>query len=74
MIGISGLGRNSYCKLASFIADCRLSTVSTHKGYTFTDWRDDLKKLLMSTSFHLSQHTVFLFSDYQVTVYRWLKR
>lgn len=30
------------------------------------DWRDDLKKILMASSFNLN-HTVFLFSDAQVS-------
>jgi len=41
-------------------------TVQVSKSYTITDWRDDLKKILMSASFNLN-HTVFLFSDAQVS-------
>lgn len=66
MIGISGSGRKSYCKLAAFIADCHLNTTFIHKSYTFADWRKDLKSILMSSGFNVNQHTVYLFSDYQV--------
>ena len=52
-------------KLAASIADCRLMTVQVTKTYTQQEWRDDLKKILMTASFNLN-HTVFLFSDSQV--------
>ncbi|ALC43064.1 CG17150 [Drosophila busckii] len=66
MVGMGGSGRRSSCRLAAFIADCRLMTVQVSKSYTLTDWRDDLKKILMSASFNIN-HTVFLFSDAQAT-------
>lgn len=67
MVGMGGSGRRSSCRLAAYIADCRLMTVQVSKSYTIADWRDDLKKILMSASFNLN-HTVFLFSDAQVSV------
>ncbi|XP_033238860.1 dynein heavy chain 3, axonemal [Drosophila pseudoobscura] len=66
MVGMGGSGRRSSCRLAAYIADCRLMTVQVSKSYTISDWRDDLKKILMSASFNLN-HTVFLFSDAQAT-------
>ncbi|KAM7358701.1 dynein heavy chain 3, axonemal isoform 1-T1 [Cochliomyia hominivorax] len=66
MVGMGGSGRRSSCRLAAHIADCRLMTVQVTKTYTQQDWRDDLKKILMSAGFNLN-HTVFLFSDSQAT-------
>lgn len=66
MVGMGGSGRRSSCRLAGHIADCRLMTVQVTKTYTQQDWRDDLKKILMSAGFNLN-HTVFLFSDSQVS-------
>ncbi|XP_030372078.1 dynein heavy chain 3, axonemal [Scaptodrosophila lebanonensis] len=66
MVGMGGSGRRSSCRLAAYIADCRLMTVQVSKSYTIADWRDDLKKILMASSFNLN-HTVFLFSDAQAT-------
>ncbi|XP_037881601.1 dynein heavy chain 3, axonemal [Glossina fuscipes] len=66
MVGMGGSGRRSSCRLAAHIADCRLWTVQVTKTYTTQDWRDDLKKILLSAGFNLN-HTVFLFSDSQAT-------
>lgn len=65
MVGMGGSGRRSSCRLAASIADCKLMTVQVTKTYSQQDWRDDLKKILMQSSFSLN-HTVFLFSDSQV--------
>uniref|UniRef100_A0A1A9VAL0 Dynein heavy chain AAA module D4 domain-containing protein n=1 Tax=Glossina austeni TaxID=7395 RepID=A0A1A9VAL0_GLOAU len=64
MVGMGGSGRRSSCRLAAHIAECRLWTVQVTKTYTTQDWRDDLKKILLSAGFTLN-HTVFLFSDSQ---------
>lgn len=66
MVGMGGSGRRSSCRLAASIADCRLMTIQVTKTYSQTDWRDDLKKILMTASFNLN-HTVFLFTDAQVS-------
>ncbi|XP_059216601.1 dynein axonemal heavy chain 3 isoform X2 [Stomoxys calcitrans] len=66
MVGLGGSGRRSSCRLAAHIADCRLMTVQVTKTYTQQEWRDDLKKILMSSGFNMN-HTVFLFSDSQAT-------
>lgn len=68
MVGMGGSGRRSSCRLAAHIADCRLMTVQVSKSYTMMDWREDLKKILMASSFNLN-HTVFLFSDAQVSAH-----
>lgn len=65
MVGMGGSGRKSSCRLASFIADCRLMTVQVTKTYTVVEWREDIKKILMASGINLN-HTVFLFSDAQV--------
>lgn len=67
MVGMGGSGRRSTAKLAASIAECKLITIQVTKTYSMTDWRDDIKKILMTAGFNKS-HTVFLFSDSQVNL------
>ncbi|XP_055840841.1 dynein axonemal heavy chain 3 isoform X1 [Episyrphus balteatus] len=64
MVGMGGSGRRSAAKLAAHIADAKLMTIQVTKTYSMADWRDDLRKILMTAGFNLN-HTVFLFSDSQ---------
>lgn len=75
-IGIGGSGRASVTKLAAFMSDYELFQIEITKTYTFTDWREDLKKMLRKAGFD-GASTVFLFGDHQLKVsfqLRWRKK
>ena len=65
LIGVGGSGRQSACKLATFIADYDLFQIEIAKNYTMTEWRDDLKRLLLKAGAD-GKPTTFLFSDNQI--------
>ena len=63
--GGGGSGRQSACKLATFMADYDLFQIEISKTYTTVEWRDDLKRLLLKAGSE-GKSTVFLFSDNQI--------
>ena len=67
MLGIGGSGRASATKLAAFMSDYELFQIEITKTYTFTDWREDVKKMLRKAGFD-GAPTVFLFGDHQLKV------
>ena len=66
-LGIGGSGRASATKLAAFMSDYELFQIEITKTYTFTDWREDVKKMLRKAGFD-GVSTVFLFGDHQLKV------
>ena len=65
LLGVGGSGRQSMSRLATYISGFVLVGVEIVKGYTLTDWRDDLKRILMQAGVK-DTPTTFLFSDVQI--------
>jgi dynein heavy chain len=58
---MGGSGRQSAAKLATFMADYVLFQIEITRNYTNTEWRDDLKKVVMAfTDFISIEYMVFL--------------
>lgn len=68
MVGMGGSGRRSAAKLAASILEAKLITVEITKTYSMNEWRDDIRKILMTAGMNLN-HTVFMFSDSQVNTF-----
>ncbi|XP_055691880.1 dynein axonemal heavy chain 3 [Lutzomyia longipalpis] len=64
LVGLGGSGRRSAVKLAASMMDADLFQVEVTKSYSYNDWREDMKKLLLNTGVEYKK-TVFLFSDSQ---------
>jgi dynein heavy chain len=65
LLGVGGSGRQSMTKMATYISGYQLSMVEIVKGYSMTDWREDVKKVLMLAGVK-DKPVTFLFSDVQV--------
>ncbi|TNJ27740.1 IAD-4 Dynein heavy chain [Giardia muris] len=62
LIGLGGSGRSSLGRLAAFLAEYDVFTIELRKNYGIPEWRDDLKKVLMTAGVDNKQ-IVFLFTD-----------
>ena len=65
LVGIGGSGRQSTTKLATYINDYVLFQIELTKTYSTSDWRDDLKRLMLKAGID-GKNVVFLFTDSQI--------
>lgn len=67
LVGIGGSGRHSVVKLATSMAEYSLFEIEITRNYGVTEWRDDLKRLMMKAGVE-GKPIVFLFADTQIAM------
>uniref|UniRef100_H2M1P1 Dynein axonemal heavy chain 12 n=1 Tax=Oryzias latipes TaxID=8090 RepID=H2M1P1_ORYLA len=66
LVGVGGSGRQSITRLATSMAHMTLFQPEISKNYGMTEWRDDLKQMLLRNAGVKGQKTVFLITDTQI--------
>jgi dynein heavy chain, axonemal len=65
LIGVSGSGKQSLTKLASFLHEAECSQIKLTKTYKPQNFRDDIKQMLLQSGCERKPH-VFLLADTQI--------
>ncbi|OWF46435.1 Dynein heavy chain 6, axonemal [Mizuhopecten yessoensis] len=62
LVGLDGTGKATVVQLAAHISNCELFKLTLQRGYNFSEFRDDLKKLFLSSGVK-GKKNVFLLTD-----------
>lgn len=62
---MGGSGRQSLSRLATFMSNYKIFQIEVVKGYSMTNWREDVKKVLTQAGID-NKTTSFLFVDTQI--------
>ena len=65
LLGVSGSGKQSLTRLASFINNYKIRQVSITKGYNLGSFREFIKNLMKECS-DKDQSITFMFTDNQI--------
>uniref|UniRef100_A0A3Q3STI9 Dynein, axonemal, heavy chain 1 n=1 Tax=Mastacembelus armatus TaxID=205130 RepID=A0A3Q3STI9_9TELE len=65
LLGVGGSGRQSLTKLASYMSEYECFQIELSKNYGQTDWREDIKSILLKAGLQ-NQQITFLFVDTQI--------
>ncbi|XP_066511362.1 dynein axonemal heavy chain 10-like isoform X1 [Hoplias malabaricus] len=65
LVGVGGSGKQSLTKLAAFTAGCEVFEIVLSRGYSESNFREDLKTLYIKLGIE-NKRTVFLFTDAHV--------
>ncbi|KAA3677119.1 dynein heavy chain, axonemal, partial [Paragonimus westermani] len=72
LVGVGGTGKQSLTRLAAHINDYRCFQIELSRGYDYTAFHDDLKKLYFWAGVD-NKPTVFLFTDNQIVIEEFLE-
>lgn len=62
LIGLDGTGKNTIMELTSFVSNCEMFKLNIKKGYSYADFRDDLKSVFKLTGMQ-KKRIVFFIAD-----------
>ncbi|CAM9397550.1 unnamed protein product, partial [Discosporangium mesarthrocarpum] len=72
LVGVGGSGKQTLCKLASFIAGCEVSEIAVTSTYGIEDLRSELKELYRRAGVKPAEPIVFMLTDSQIVDERFL--